>query len=364
MKKKRLGILGLIVVVTIILFIGLKLVQSEEKADVTKNKNSEYFQIVDKDMDKKVDVPFTSITSYRGNKDIVYMSVEDQSPSGLDNKIIQYNRKTQKYTTIFKSKFENPSVQGIELNNNWMVWVDCDEFGSQINPYIMNLDTKEIQPLAKENDKNFQNDFPILIGNYVAWIKKDIQKEKAYIMLKNLQTNETKSIFDLTTFTFRNMSLSSTDGKLLFTDEKNKSGYLYLYDVKSKEMKETKSPYEQIGWAKLINEQQLVYLSFANDSSNNKKLIFYDFSSNNTQEALSNITLVYSLEKDTKNQVYLGYDENEYLEKFRVEKNKLVKVEEFRVPNINGISAKNGIYLLHQDNSSRKKIIIQNKLTN
>lgn len=363
LKKNKFVILGLIVITILIIFIGLKFFQREEQSNVNYNESPRSFRIVDKDFDKVVDVPFTKISSLRGNGNIVYMSVADNSPSGLNNKIVQYNRKTQKYTTIFESHFKNPSVQGIEINDHWMVWVDCDEWGNYVNPFVMNLNTKEIQPLAKENDDNFLNDFPVLIGNYVAWIQKDVQKDKASIMVKNLQTNEIESIYDLNTYTFRNMLLSATDEKLLFTDEKNNLGYVYLYDVKSKKLKEIKSPYEQIGWARLINNQQWVYLTFEEDSSDNQHLIFYDSLSNSTQEVLSNKD-IWFLDKDTKNQVYLRYAESEYLEKYRVEKNKLVKIEKIAVPNIDNFSTKSGIYFLLQNNENKKEIIIQDELTN
>ncbi|MGE8000932.1 hypothetical protein ACQKOF_20105 [Lysinibacillus sp. NPDC093190] len=206
----------------IFLFIVFKAVYNGVLANrsLIKPQSSNYYQIIDKDFNKTVDVPFTDITSFRGNADYIYMSVDQESPSRLDNKIVQYNRKTQKYTPIFNSKFKMPSVQGVELNDNWLVWVDTDESGWQLNLYFMNLKTKEIQPLTKENEENVFNDFPVLIGDYAAWIKSDRKVEKAEVMLKNLKTNETESIFDLNTYTFMNMHLSSKDGKILFTDKK------------------------------------------------------------------------------------------------------------------------------------------------
>ena len=364
MNKKKLGI---IVAITIIFFIGFKIVQSKEQTDVIKK----YYQIVDIDYDKKVDVPFTNVHSYRGNKDSVYMTVAHKSRSSLDNKIIEYNRQTQEYTTIFKSKFKNASVQGIEVNDDWMVWIDCDEWGGYRNPYVMNLHTKEIQPITKEKDDEFLNNFPTLIGDYVAWIQKDAQYGRSSIMLKNLQTNETERIVDLTEHSFRNMDLSATDGKLLFTDEKSNVGYLYLYDVKTKQMKEIKTPYGHIGAAELINEHQWIYLSYGKDPfTDDKELIFYDSSTNTSQVLLSNISNFWGITIDTENQVYLGYKRNE-LEKYRVEKNKLVLVETLMVPHVDGISAKNDLYILHEDSdiehkdsSIRNKIIIQNNLIN
>ena len=317
-----------------------------------------------------MDVPFTSIHSFKGNKEFVYMSVSDKSI--LNNKIIQYDRKTQEYTTLFKSKFKSPSVQGIEINEDWMVWVDCTEWGGYITPYAMNLHTKEIQPLVKEKDDEFLNDFPILAGDYAAWIQKEEQTGRSYILLKNLQTNETESIYELNTLSYRNVDLSSLDGKILFTDEKFNVGYVYLYDVKSKELKEMKTPYERIGGAELINDQQWVYLTYSNELymgyplPDTYNLIFYDATTNFTQEVLSDINSIWTLEKDPHNQLYVGYNENDYLEKYRVEKNNLVQVEKLMIKN--QLSAENGVYIQHEDlnfqDDSKRKIIIQNELNN
>lgn len=50
--------------------------------------------------------------------------------------------------------------------------------------------------------------------------------------------------------------------------------------MKSKEIKEIKTDYELIGWASMLNDQQLIYLTF-NDPSESKvdkrKLLFIIF---------------------------------------------------------------------------------------
>ncbi len=338
-----------------------------------KPKDSDYYQIIDKDFNKTDDVPFTSITSFRGNADYIYMSVDQESPSSLDNKIIQYDRKTQKYTSIFNSKFKMPSVQGVELNDHWLVWVDADESGWQLNPYFMNLKTKEIQPLTKENEENVFNDFPVLIWDYAAWIKSDRKNEKAEVLLKNLKTNETESIFDLNTYTFMNMHLSSKDGKILFTDKKNNVGYLYLYDVESKKIEEIKTDYEFIGWASLLNEQQFIYLTFDNPSEssiNDQKLLFYNLSTKRTQEVVSDVLTVNSYYTDFNNQVFFSYND-EGMRTFKVNNNLLVEDgelnEALNTPNFYKLSADNNVYIINQDFSDKKRkstLMIQSELPN
>ncbi|MFE3576042.1 hypothetical protein [Lysinibacillus sp. NPDC059133] len=333
------------------------------------NETLEYYQIVDEDFNKTVDVPFSSITSFRGNASSIFMSVDHKSPSGLDNKIIQYNRKTQTYKTIFNSKFKLPSVQGLEMNDNWLVWVDADEGGGQINPYSMNLKTNEIQPLTEENDPNINNDFPVLVEDYAAWISMDLRTSKPKVMLKNLKTNETESIFDLNTYTFMNMFLSAKDGRILLTDKKNNVGYLYLYDVKNKEIEEIKTDYEFIGWASLLNGQQLIYLTFNDPSElivDERKLLFYNVSSKHTQEVVSDALNVNSLYTDFNNQVFFSYDDK-YFMKFKVKNNLLVKNGKLETPDIYRFSAENDIYIINQDLSDEKrknKLIIQSELSN
>ncbi|MFE3575147.1 hypothetical protein [Lysinibacillus sp. NPDC059133] len=353
----------------IFLFIVFKAVYNGvlSNRSLIKPQSSNYYQIIDKDFNKTVDVPFTDITSYKGNADYIYMSVDQESPS-LDNKIVQYNRKTQKCTTIFNSKFKLPSVQGIELNDNWLLWVDTDENGGYLNPYFMNLKTQEIQPLTKENEENVINYFPILIGDYATWIKKDRKSEKAEVMLKNLKTDETISIINSNSFTFRNMSLSAKDGKILFTDEKDHFGYLYLYDVKSKEIKEFKSSYEFIDRARLLNDRQWVYLTFddpSEPSTGDGKLIFYDASTNHTQEVVSDIDSVSDLNTDFNDQIFLYFNENEYYKKFMIKDHLLVEDGWLEIPNFYRFSAENGVYIHDQELPNGKyNLVIQSKLTN
>lgn len=353
----------------IFLFIVFKAVYNGVQSNraLIKPQSSNYYQIIDKDFNKTVEVPFTNINSYRGNADYIYMSVDQKSPS-LDNKIVEYNRKTQKYKTIFNSKFKLPSVQGVELNDTWLLWVDTDEHGGYLNPYFMNLKTQEIQPLTKENEEHVTNDFPILVGDYAAWIKMNRKDEKAEVMLKNLKTDETISIFNLNSFTFRNMSLSAKDGKILFTDEKDHFGYLYLYDVKSKEIKEFKSSDEFIGWARLLNDQQWVYLTFddpSERSTGNRKMIFYDTSTNHTQEVVSDINSVSDLNTDFNNQIVLHYNENEFYKKFMIKDHQLVEEGWLEIPNFYRFSAENGVYIYDQELPNEKyNLVIQSKLTN
>ncbi|MGE7949474.1 hypothetical protein [Lysinibacillus sp. NPDC093688] len=364
--KKTLVAFGLIAGLVFILLVIFKVVHNNNNAE---NETLEYYQIVDEDFNKTVDVPFSSITSFRGNANSIFMSADHKSSSGLDNKIIQYNRKTQTYKTIFNSKFKFPSVQGLEMNDNWLVWVDADEGGGQINPYLMNLNTNEIQPLTQENDPNIDNDFPVLVEDYAAWISMDQRTSKPKVMLKNLQTNETDSIFDLNTYTFMNMFLSAKEGKILFTDKKNNVGYLYLYDVKSKEIEEIKTNYEFIGWASLLNGQQFIYLTFNDPSEpivDERKLLFYNVSNKHTQEVVSDVLNVNSLYTDFNNQVFFSYDDKSFM-KFKVKNNSLVKNGKLETPYIYRFSAENGIYIINQDLSDEKrknKLIIQSKLPN
>jgi len=365
LKKSALVAFGLIAGLVIVLLVIFKVVQNNNNAE---NETLEYYQIVDKDFNKTVDVPFSSITSFRGNASSIFMSVDHKSSSRLDNKIIQYNRKTQTYKTIFNSKFKFPSVQGLEMNDNWLVWVDADEGGGQKNPYLMNLKTNEIQPLTQENDPNIHNAFPVLVEDYAAWIAMDIRTSKPKVMLKNLKTNETESIFDLNTHTFMNTFLSAKDGKILFTDEKNNVGYLYLYDVKSKEIEEIKTDYQFIGWASLLNGQQFIYLTFNDPSEptvDEQKLLFYNVSNKHTQEVVSDVN-VNDLYTDFNNQVFFSYDDKSFM-KFKVKNNLLVKKGELETPDIYRFSGENGIYIINQDPSDEKrknKLIIQSELSN
>ncbi len=217
-------------------------------------------------------------------------------------------------------------------------------------------------------EEGVYNDFPALIGDYAAWIKSDQENIEAKIMLKNLKTDKTISIYNVNTYSHRNMFLSTADGKILFSDEKDNLGYLYLYDVKSKELQEFKTSYEFIGRARLLNNHQWVYLTFDDPTkraTGKEKLIFYDESTNRTQEVVSDILSSSGLISDFNNQVFLNYNENKYYKKFKVTDNLLVEDGWLEIPNLFRFSAKNDTYIFNQENSIDKgKLIIQSELSN
>ena len=58
----------------IFLFIVFKAVYNGVQSNraLIKPPSSNYYQIIDKDLNRTVDVPFTNINSYRGNADYIY----------------------------------------------------------------------------------------------------------------------------------------------------------------------------------------------------------------------------------------------------------------------------------------------------
>ncbi|OXS75495.1 hypothetical protein B1B04_07195 [Lysinibacillus sp. KCTC 33748] len=74
----------------IFLFIVSKAVYNGVQSNraLIKPQSSNYYQIIDKDFNKTVDVPFTNINSYKGNADYIYIN------------IIERPRNTQPFLTV------------------------------------------------------------------------------------------------------------------------------------------------------------------------------------------------------------------------------------------------------------------------
>ncbi|MEB2281403.1 hypothetical protein LAV73_15580 [Lysinibacillus xylanilyticus] len=128
------------------------------------------------------------------------------------------------------------------------------------------------------------------------WIERMIKRK---LCLRMVRTDETVSIFNLNSFI---VCLQRIEKYYLLI--KKIILDIYLYYVKSKEIKEFNSSYEFIGRARLLNDQQWVYLTFddpSEPSTANGKLIFYDALTNHTQEVASDIDSVSDLNTDFNN---------------------------------------------------------------
>lgn len=338
--------------------------QTKKPSDVNpKSKMSDKIQIDDRDFNIKITLPYKQISSYDAYKDNVYMSAADKSPSGMANKIIQYNRKTKKTATLFTTKFSSSSVQGVKANNQWVTWVDSDDFGGQINLYVMNTKTRKVEPVTKENDQSIRNEFPVLAANHLAWIYHDEKKKKSFVVVRDLNTHHNKIIFNLRTPTLENAFLSIQGGKLLFTDISGGKGYCYLYDILNQKLEKFPSPYGKIGWGELLNNHQFIYLAFHGNSFSDNKLVLYDTKTKKTREFPSKIREVTRLGVDTNNHIFVSTGSDNYFQKYQIKNGNIEGIGKINESDIFNITANNGVYLMKvEKRNGEEKLIITTKL--
>jgi len=349
-------IVALVVLATLFIFVK-PFIHKDGQIDNRDSSNG--FQIIDKDFNKEMTLPYQEVSTYAVVKDNLYLTVADKGSESLGNKVIQYNRKSENIKTIFKTKFKIASVQHVIASDEWLSWVDSDDFGTYVNIYAMNLETKKIISITKENDDAVSNGFPTISGNYLSWISHDIKSNKSYVMLRNLNETKNQRISEIKYHNYENNDVSMLDNKILFTDRDNKKSYICTYDIEKKKLKKIPTKSKMIGWATFLNNKQIVYLSFAKDDEFSKnQLILYDIK-NHSEKRFSNekYMAVDYLTLDNKNNVFVSKKEKNV--QYSVDGNSILKKDVEDYMDISNIFMSNGIYLINiEDSKSSGKLII------
>lgn len=235
---------------------------------------------------KQITLPYIHCNSPQIIGDEIYICVNDHSKS-MANKLISYNIKTSKISTIFESKYEKPSLQRAMCNKDWLIWLDSNDFGSECTIYSKNIHTGEIRAIYKYKDKDGKAVLvsPYLYNNYVAWVQYD--NGIFTVSLYNLDTNSRKTVGTLNKCSFYNSFVYMNDNTLLWTDCINDSGVYCLYDLTSGKLTTIKAPYKYPGYAKLA-KNKIYSINFDNYSSwRSQSFGVYDIS-NKTYKKLSN----------------------------------------------------------------------------
>ncbi|MFB7033304.1 hypothetical protein ACFCVS_02150 [Bacillus altitudinis] len=350
----------------LIFFSSLEKDKNTDKKSIQKKDG---YIIIDRDVNENTPLPFKDISSFSATGDKLYLSVDDHSPSQLANKVVELNRKTHKFHTIFTTKFDSPSVQGLQANKDWVVWVDSDDYGMEVNIYAMNIKTKKIESVTSENQEGIRNGFPILTGQHVAWISFDQKKGIPYVLIKNLYSKKTQRIFQLKTLSMENEDLSTYQNKILFTDYHNGTSTAYIYNIESAELKTIPIDKAYTGWGQLLNDHQFVYLKYFTDSEDaitNNQLYLYDFKKNKQQKFSTKKHLnVEDLYTDEKNNVFIFSAGEERFKKFHVKENDIHHLGTTHKSDYSYMHYSNGIYLFKYEGTfkkSRKELMITSKL--
>jgi hypothetical protein len=185
--------------------------------------------------------------------DDLYMAINENSPS-ITNTIIKYNLKTKKTTKIFTSQFEDASINTIVGNQDWLVWVDSNAYGTKNKMWAKNLNTGTTQVLSESEDELITLDCPYLYQDYVAWTHVD-EKKKSAVHLINLKTNEEKVVHHLHDYSLINAFVQMNNGKLVWSDEMGQVPYYMVYDLNTKQTKSYKAPGYYPGYVQLVGDQ-------------------------------------------------------------------------------------------------------------
>ncbi|WP_026676224.1 hypothetical protein [Fictibacillus gelatini] len=329
------------------------------KKESYSKKNLKHIKIIDRDKRTEVELPFENLSSFSSYKDDIYISVGDKNPYGMANKLINFNKKTKKVTTLFTSKFSDPSVQGVQTNGKWLTWIDSDGYGTKINIYLMNIETKKIEAVMHENDPSIQNSFPVLSDSHLAWIYYDRKKEKSYVMIRDLNKHRNTKIHSLNSHTLQNNDLSVQNKKILFTDVEKKGGICYIYDIPKQKLYHFRVPHKNIGWGELLNDHQFVYLSFNSSSFSDNKLVLYNTSTKKVKEFSNKKMGVDGLQKDSSNHLFVHMDGYEDYQIYKVNENTITKLGKLNESDIFDISTNQmGDYLMMKDKTDKRSSLL------
>ena len=365
MRKNLIISIGVFILLGISIFVIKNPTDKNEK-NISSNISNGY-KIVDKDLNTEIVLPYKDVSSYASVNDDLYLSVADNSPSRMGNKVIKFNRKSKKAETIFETKFDQSSVQGVVANDKWLSWVDSDDLGDQVNIYAMNLKNRKIISITKENDKSVSNGFPTVSGDYISWVSHEVNTNKSYVMLRNLKEKNNEKISEVKNHSWQNDMVSMMDNNLLFTDSNDKKWYLYIYDIAEKKKKKIETKSKNIGWSKLLNDHQVVYLTFAKDTDFMNQLILHDIK-NNFEKKLSGDKYINigDITLDDKNNVFVS--ENEGFKQYKINENSInensfTKKDVLDYKDVFKIVVSNGVYLIvTEDSKLNNGLIITSKI--
>ncbi|MFS0654751.1 hypothetical protein [Bacillus sp. 179-C3.3 HS] len=322
--------------------------------------------IEDKVLDQTTQLNYQGIHAVSANDDSVFLSVDDHSPSEMPNKVVEFNRKTQKNKTLFTTTFDHPFIQEVKSNKDWVVWIDSDQFGGQMNYYAMNIKTQKIELIKQMDDSELLDVTLELTGHRVVWVTHHKEKDEAHIFMRDLSKKQTKKLFKLT----KDYShLSVYEDKLLFFNQKNEKMHAYIYNFTTEELQEVNLNHDLISDGKLLNDHQFLYEKSFTDSEGaiyQSQLLFYDMKTKQTKPITKKERDGSgSIVVDDQKQILLyreGSGEEGYFI-FKEENGSIKDLGKLKGKSHYDLAFDNGLYLLHQNHPEKnQKLIITSKL--
>jgi hypothetical protein len=177
----------------------------------------------------------------------------------LPNEVRKVNLNTEKETTIFKTEHHPSTINHLQGNKEWLVWVDSTEDGYDNHIWAKNLKTGEMKKVYKQPEYSHILIIPILYDHYIAWADEKIGKI-VKIRLMDLETGKAEDIAQYHTFSLsNNVHKDPYRGRLIWTDSENGVGLFKVFDFKTKQTISYPLPGYTPGHAWLVGNDHILF---------------------------------------------------------------------------------------------------------
>ncbi|WP_256869987.1 hypothetical protein [Bacillus sp. CDB3] len=191
----------------------------------------------------------------------MYVPVADKSEEGLPNKLLSYNFANKKEEVVFQSKMGgNANIQGVHVNEKWLLWIDTNTVGSKTVIYAKNLSTNEQTEIYKTREIIE----PYLYKHYVSWMEIDDEKKNAAIILYDLETNKKMQIATVNSYDTASTTLHMNEDKLIYTDSTENQTTIRTYNLNNKQISTYVVPQNNILAPRIVGNK-IVYVSLSNN---------------------------------------------------------------------------------------------------
>lgn len=243
-----------------------------------------------------LDLNYKKVNSPALRDNELYFSTNSKN-SGFLNEIVKMDVNTKKARTIYKSNFNESAIEGIEVNKDWLVWVDSNTGGHMWNIMSMNMETGKIQKVFEAN--SYKKQLPYLYDHYIVWVHMDINKE-GFIRILDLNTNTYRDIEGLNNVDAYNTSLYMEDNKIIWSDLTDGKPYYKAYDISREVLEVYPAEFLYPSYAK-YNNNKIFSINF-NDLNEweDQSFGYYDINKNKYEEFDPTIDTInrYSLKED------------------------------------------------------------------
>jgi hypothetical protein len=178
----------------------------------------------------------------------------------MPNEIRKINLDTKKEMTIFQTEYHPSTINDLQENGTWLVWVDSTEEGFHNNIWVKNLKTGEMKKIYQQPEYSRILIIPTLYDHYVAWSYE--KNDKVKMCLMDLDTGKKEDVAEHHTFSLANYAhIDPINGKLLWTDSENGVGYFKVLDIKTRQITTYPLPGYTPGYASFVGDNDLLFLN-------------------------------------------------------------------------------------------------------